>query len=1208
MIPKNFEKNYLKYGTMDANEAVAYVSYAFIDVAIVYPITPSSGMAENIEKFSVSKRKNIFGNRVAVRWMQSEAGVAGTMHGALTSGALATTYTASQGLLLMIPNMYKMAGELLPAVIHVASRTISTHALSIFGDHSDIYACRQIGFSMLCSNNPQESADMAIVAHLSAIESRVPFMHFFDGFRTSHEIQKIRLPDYKDLKNMLDSELLAKFRKRGLTPKNPVLRGSAQNDDIYFQIREACNKYYKNLPFVVLKYLKIINKKYKTDYKLFEFFGDKNAENIIVAMGSVCETCEEVIDYLKKSGKKIGVLKVRLFRPFVSEAFLKTIPKSVKKISVLDRTKEPGSVGEPLYLDVTATLVNKKIKVFRGRYGLSSKDTTPSDILSVFKNMDLEQPKEEFTIGINDDVTNLSLPVIEEINTSPKGTVSCKLWGLGSDGTISTSKNSIKIIGNETPFFVQGYFAYDSKKSGGLTIAHLRFGPNPIKSTYYVKNADFVACHNMSYIYKYDLLKDLNPGGKFLLNCSFEQKDLEKKLPENFKRNIFNKQVKFYIIDAVKISKDIGLEDKVGIVLQAAFFKILNFLDIQKVKEYMKKAATKTYIKKGKNIVSMNHEAIEIGIKKVKKVEILNAWSEIKTQKEKITYSKNDTNSLSCLNFTKNNMFLLGYVENILKIINKYEGNSLPVSKFLPYVDGTFPQGSAAFEKRSTATQIPEWKPENCIQCNLCSLVCPHAVIRPVLLNEEDLKIKPLSMKVKNALIFQNLKFSVVISAKDCTGCGCCVSVCPGFAKKGKALIMKKDFNKTLIQENFNFSLTLEQKLEEIQKKVSRFSPKGSQFYPPLLEFSGACAGCGQTPYAKLCTQLFGENMIIANATGCSSIWGGSSPSTPYTYNKNGHGPAWHNSLLEDNAEFGFGIMLGRDSVKKTLIQNIKTIYKNEENKEIKAACKYFFKVADNLQQKKATKFLLKILESKKKNSSVKTLDLIKNVLKNKSYLFKKSIWIFGGDGWAYDIGFGGLDHIIASNANVNVLIFDTEIYSNTGGQASKATPLASSAIFELTGKETVKKDLAAIFMTYGNAYIAQVALTADYTQCVKAFKEAESFDGPSVIIAYSPCINHGITKGMNSMQEEEKIAVKSGYWNLFRFDPRRSEQEKNPLMLDSRPPSFALEEFLKGENRYKVSEKLSPEKYKKLINKAKKCAAKKYESLAKRTLDPPQN
>lgn len=1177
-----------KMKTMDGNTAAAHVSYAFTEVAVIYPITPSSVMADETDKYSVAGRKNLFGQPVKVTQMQSEAGVAGAVHGSLSAGALTTTYTASQGLLLMIPNMYKMAGELLPSVIHVSARAVASHALSIFGDHSDIYACRQTGYAMLCANNPQEVMDLGAVAHLSAIKSRVPFLHFFDGFRTSHEIQKVAVWDYETLGDLLDWDAVEDFKNRALSPEHPVLRGSAQNDDVFFQAREASNSYYDRLPQIVEDYMKKVNEKTGANYKPFNYYGAPDAEKIIVAMGSVCETVEEVVDHLNATGEKVGLLKVHLYRPFVGEFLLSEIPETVKKISVLDRTKEPGSIGEPLYLDVLAALSTTKLKnvpVYSGRYGLGSKDTTPGDIIAVFKNMSEKKPKKRFTIGIVDDVTNLSLKVCENPDTTKPGTISCKFWGLGSDGTVGANKNTIKIIGDETDLYVQGYFAYDSKKSGGLTVSHLRFGKDPIKSTYYISRADFVACHNTSYMKKYDVVQDLKPGGSFLLNCPWSLNELETELPANVKKYIAENKISFYTINATKIGKEIGLGGKINTILQAAFFKISNIIPAEKALEYMKDAATKSYGKKGEKIVAMNYEAIERGMADLQKVAVPDEW-------------KNAEENAELKVATGERKELVRYVNEILKPVNAYKGNNLPVSAFVNHADGTLPQGSAAYEKRGVATDVPCWNPENCIQCNFCSFVCPHAVIRPVAMTEDELENAPEETKFKDMTGVSGMKFALTVSPLDCTGCGACVNVCPGMRGK-KALEMQPFETQKSQQKVFDYTNKLPRK-PEVAEKFKESTVKGSQFKQPLLEFSGACAGCGETPYAKLATQLFGDRMFIANATGCSSIWGGSLPSTPYTVNGEGKGPAWHNSLFEDNAEFGFGMALAQNTVRarlKNYVNEIKLLSKNED---LNSACDDYLKTfSDSEKSKGATELLLKELE-KILNKDEKINALTEKILKNKNYLSKKSVWIFGGDGWAYDIGFGGLDHVIASGENVNILVFDTEVYSNTGGQASKSTPVGSMAQFAAAGKSVKKKDLAAIAMSYGYVYVAQVAMGANYNQCMKAFIEAESYNGPSIIIAYAPCINHGIKGGMGTAPMEEKKAVESGYWNLFRFDPRLKLVEKNPFLLDSKTPSLNYRDFIMNEVRYSALERTNKERAEKLFTVAEKQSSDKYEHLLK--------
>ena len=1175
-----------KMKTMDGNSAVAHVSYAFTDVAAIYPITPSSVMADLTDKFSAQGAKNLFGRQVQVTEMQSEGGASGAVHGSLAAGALTTTYTASQGLLLMIPNMYKMAGELLPGVIHVSARALTSHALSIFGDHSDIYACRQTGYAMLCSNNPQECMDLAAVAHLAAIEGRVPFLHFFDGFRTSHEIQKIEEWDYADLADMLNWDAVEAFRRRALNPEHPVTRGTAQNDDIFFQAREACNKYYDAVPEVVVKYMDKVNAKIGTDYKPFNYYGAEDAEHVIVAMGSVCDCTEEVVDYLNAAGEKVGLLKVHLYRPFVADYMLRELPKTVKTISVLDRTKEPGSIGEPLYLDVLAAINGSDfagVKVYTGRYGLGSKDTTPGDIIAVYRNAESETPKRRFTIGIVDDVTNLSLPIVENPDTTPKGTHSCKFWGLGADGTVGANKNSIKIIGDNTDMYAQGYFAYDSKKSGGLTVSHLRFGKTPIKSTYYISKADFVACHNPSYVDKYDIVDDLKEGGSFLLNCPWDTEELSERLPGKMKKILAERHINFYTIDGIKIGKEIGLGGRINTVLQSAFFKIADIIPADKAKELMKAAAKKSYMKKGQAIVDMNYAAIDRGMEDLKKVEIPADWANAVDN--------------SAADKAEGNGALVEYVNEILKPVNAYKGNKLPVSTFMDHVDGTAPNGSAAYEKRGIAVDVPEWNPENCIQCNRCAIVCPHAVIRPVAMTADELAKAPEGTKSLPMMGLKDLNFVMTVSTLDCTGCGACAQVCPG--KKGaKALTMQSIDSQRPKQAVFDYALTLEDK-PEVHEKFKFTTVKGSQFKQPLLEFSGACAGCGETPYAKLVTQLFGDRMFIANATGCSSIWGASAPATPYTKNKKGYGPAWQNSLFEDNAEFGLGMALGQKAIRNRLIEYVEGIQKDTDSADLKTACQnYLDTVTDSTSSRPATDALIAELE--KNTEDAKVGELVKKTLVDKDELAKKSMWIFGGDGWAYDIGIGGLDHVIASGENVNILVFDTEVYSNTGGQASKATPVGSVAQFAAAGKAVKKKDLAAIAMSYGYVYVAQCAMGADNNQVLKAMVEAESYNGPSLVICYAPCINHGIKGGMGIAQLEEKKAVEAGYWNIFRYDPRLADEGKNPFMLDGKAPSASYRDFIMGEVRYNSLTRSFPERAEKLFEKAEKVAADKYAHLEK--------
>ena len=1179
-----------KMKTMDGNSATAHVSYAFTDVAAIYPITPSSVMADETDKYAAAGLKNLFGRQVQVTEMQSEAGAAGAVHGSLSAGALTTTYTASQGLLLMIPNMYKMAGELLPSVIHVSARTISSHALNIFGDHSDVYACRQTGYAMLCSNSPQECMDLGAVAHLSAIKGRVPFVHFFDGFRTSHEIQKIETWDYNDLADMLDWDAVDAFRRHALNPEHPVTRGTAQNGDIFFQAREACNKYYDAVPEIVVDYMNKVNEKIGTDYKPFNYYGAPDAEKIIIAMGSVCEAIEEVVDYLNAAGEKLGLVKVHLYRPFVAKYLLDVIPATVKKIAVLDRTKEPGSIGEPLYLDVVAAFQGTQfatVPVSTGRYGLGSKDTTPGQIIAVYRNMDAASPKMRFTIGIEDDVTHLSLEEKENPDTTPKGTTSCKFWGLGSDGTVGANKNSIKIIGDHTDMYAQGYFQYDSKKSGGVTISHLRFGSQPIKSTYYVKKADFVACHNPSYITKYDIVEDLKKGGTFLLNCPWDVEELSHRLPGKVKRFIAQNDIKFYVIDGISIGKELGLGTRINTILQAAFFKLSNIIPVDDAVEFMKAAAKKSYGKKGDAIVQMNYNAIDRGIVDVKEVAVPAEWANAEDNEHDVTPV-----------VTGDRKEIVDFVNNILTPVNAQKGDSLPVSTFVKDADGTFPNGSAAFEKRGIAVDVPEWNPQNCIQCNFCSFVCPHAVIRPVAMTAEEAAAAPADMKMKDMTGLPGFKFGVTVSTLDCTGCGACAVVCPGM-KGEKALTMKPIDSQMAQQDVFAYGQSLPAK-KEVAEKFKATTVKGSQFRQPLLEFSGACAGCGETPYAKLMTQLYGDRMYIANATGCSSIWGASAPSTPYTVNKKGFGPAWSNSLFEDNAEFGFGMTLAQEAIRGRLMEYVEKIASLTDKDDVKAVCENYIATKDDcMANRDAADALIAVLEPMAAHDC-EMGQLAKKALADKDYLAKKSMWILGGDGWAYDIGFGGLDHVIASGKNVNILVFDTEVYSNTGGQASKATPVGSVAQFAATGKGVKKKDLASIAMSYGYVYVAQIAMGADKNQCLKAFAEAEAYNGPSIIIAYAPCINHGIKGGMGIAQLEEEKAVKAGYWHLFRFNPALADEGKNPFSLDSKAPSASYRDFIMNEVRYNSLTRAFPERAEKLFAEAEKAATEKYEHLVR--------
>ena len=1168
-----------KMKTMDGNNAAAHVSYAYTDVAAIYPITPSSVMAEVTDKWSADGRVNVFGQQVKVTEMQSEAGAAGTVHGSLSAGALTTTFTASQGLLLMIPNMYKIAGELLPCVINCSARALASHALSIFGDHSDVYACRQTGFAMLCEGNVQEVMDLTAVAHLAAIKGRVPFLNFFDGFRTSHELQKIETWDYEDLKDMLDFDAVDAYRKSAMNPERPYLKGTAQNPDIFFQAREACNPYYDAVPAIVEQYMNKVNEKIGTDYKLFNYYGAPDAENIIIAMGSVCDTIEETIDYMNAAGAKVGLIKVRLYRPFSAKHLIDAIPATVKTISVLDRTKEPGALGEPLFLDVVASLSTSQyanIPVYGGRYGLGSKDTIPAQIIAVYKNAEKADGKKRFTIGINDDVTYLSLDIDENPNTTPEGTTSCKFWGLGSDGTVGANKNSIKIIGDHTDMYAQAYFSYDSKKSGGVTISHLRFGKNPIKSTYLINKADFVACHNPSYIGRYDMIEDLNPGGTFLLNCQWDMAEINERMPAKDKKYIAENNIQFYTIDGVKIGKEIGLGGRINTVLQSAFFKLANIIPAADALQYMKDAATASYGKKGEKVVAMNHAAIDAGMEALVKIDVPADWA-------------NATGEGQAVKAEGDNKRLVDYVNDIQNPVNAQRGDSLPVSAFKDYVDGAVPTGSSAYEKRGIAVDVPSWIPENCIQCNFCSYVCPHAVIRPVALTEEEAANVPEGAKVTDMTGMPGYKFAVTVSALDCTGCGSCVNVCPG--KKGeKALVMKPLDSQLASQNMFAYAEKTAPK-PEVLEKFKETTVKGSQFKQPLLEFSGACAGCGETPYAKLITQLYGERMYIANATGCSSIWGGSAPSTPYTTNKvSGFGPAWANSLFEDNAEYGYGMYLAQKAIRDSLISKVKAL--NPEKEDVKAAVEeYLNTLNDGKLNKIATDKLVAALEAC-------GCDKAKEILKDKEYLAKKSIWILGGDGWAYDIGFGGLDHVIASGEDINILVFDTEVYSNTGGQSSKSTPTGAVAQFAAAGKEVKKKDLAGIAMSYGYVYVAQVAMGADYNQCIKAFNEAESYNGPSIVIAYAPCINHGIRGGMGISQTEEKNAVMSGYWHNFRFDPRNALEGKNPFTLDSKAPTASYRDFILNEVRYSSLVRAFPDRADDLFVKAEENAAKRYEHL----------
>ena len=1161
-----------KKKTMDGNSAAAHVSYAFTEVAAIYPITPSSNMAEETDAMAARGVKNIFGQTVRVAEMESEGGAAGAVHGSLSAGALTTTYTASQGLLLMIPNMYKIAGELIPSVIHVSARCVSTHALNIFGDHSDVMACRQTGYAMLCSANVQEVMDLGAVAHLSTLKSRVPFLHFFDGFRTSHEIQKIEVWDYDDLKSMVDMDDVQAFRARALNPERPVLRGSAENSDIFFQHREACNKYYNDAVATTEMYMNMVNDKLGTDYKLFNYYGAEDADRVIVAMGSVCDTIKETVDFLNARGEKVGMIKVHLYRPFSVKHLIDVVPDSVKFISVIDRTKEPGSLGEPLFLDVVAALKNSKfsdVPVYGGRYGLGSKDTLPAHIISVYNNMNAPHPKTEFTLSINDDVTNLSLDVTESPDTTPKGTTSCKFWGLGSDGTVGANKDSIKIIGDNTDMYAQGYFFYDSKKSGGITVSHLRFGSSPITSTYLINKANFVACHNPSYVTKYDMVQDIVPGGTFLLNCIWSPEELDKQLPAKMKKYIAENNINFYTINGIKIAEEVGLPGRASTILQSAFFTIANIIPVDKAIELMKKAVVKKFSKKGEAVVNANCNGIDRGSKEVVKIDVPESWKDAVDEEKEIAIPTNRPE-------------MKDFVKNILHPIDHLHGDDLPVSKFVDRADGVYPQGSAAFEKRGIAITVPEWDGTKCAQCNLCSMVCPHAVIRPVCLNEEEVKNAPEGTQlVKHKKT--DYQYAIIVSTLDCTGCGSCANVCPT-----KSLTMKPIASQLKSQPIYDALSQIDAKPEVLTNNTI-----GVQYRKPYLEFSGACAGCGETPYAKLATQLYGDRMYIANATGCSSIWGGSAPSTPYTVDKKGHGPAWSNSLFEDNAEFGYGMMLAQKQIRERLANDAQVLLDTPVADKVQVWLDTYDDAAANTE---ASDALIAALENTELDGEAN--DAKVDFLKDKDYAAKKYQFIFGGDGWAYDIGFGGLDHVIAQNQDVNIVVFDTEVYSNTGGQASKATPTGAVAKFAASGKVVKKKDLAQIAMSYGYVYVAQVAMGANAAQCLKAFQEAAAYNGPSLIICYAPCINHGIKMPFN--QAEQKKAVMAGYWNLFRFNPALAEEGKNPFSLDSKAPTADYVEFIEGETRYSALKRSFPGKAEELFGIAAENSIEKYNKLAK--------
>ncbi|TJX15218.1 pyruvate:ferredoxin (flavodoxin) oxidoreductase [Tissierella creatinini] len=1159
--------------TMDGNTAAAYVSYAFTDVAAIYPITPSSNMAESVDEWAAHGKKNLFGQEVLVTEMQSEAGAAGAVHGSLQAGALTTTYTASQGLLLMIPNMYKIAGELLPGVLHVSARALASHALSIFGDHQDVMAARQTGFAMLASGSVQEVMDLGGVAHLSAIKGRVPFLHFFDGFRTSHEVQKIEVIDYEELDKLLDKEALNEFRKRALNPENPVTRGTAQNPDIYFQAAEASNPFYENIVEVTADYLKEISKVTGREYKPFNYYGDPEAENVIIAMGSVTETIEETIDLLRSRGEKVGVVKVHLYRPFSPKYFFDVLPSTVKKIAVLDRTKEKGALGEPLYLDVVELFYNREEKplIIGGRYGLGSKDTTPSQILTVYENLKSAEPKNGFTIGIVDDVTNLSLDIKEVINTEPEGTIKCKFWGYGSDGTVGANKQAIKIIGDDTDMYAQGYFSYDSKKSGGVTISHLRFGKSPIKSTYLISDADFISCSKQSYVYQYDLLKGLKKGGTFLLNCIWDESELEKNLPAKMKKFIAENDINFYIINATRIASDIGLGGRTNMIMQSAFFKLAKVMPIEDAVGHLKKSIVNAYGKKGEKIVNMNYEAVDKGIDALVKIGVPTSWKDaVDTETENL---------------------LPEFIKNVVEPMNRQEGDNLPVSTFIGREDGTFPMGTSAYEKRAIAVEVPHWIKENCIQCNQCSYVCPHAVIRPVLVDESEKSNAPETFETLKPIGkgMEGLEYRIQVSTLDCTGCGNCADVCPA---KTKALVMTHFEDDYEVQsKNWEYAMT-------VKAKGDLFDPsnlKNTQFQEPLLEFSGACAGCGETPYAKLVTQLYGDRMYIANATGCSSIWGASAPATPYCKNQEGKGPAWANSLFEDNAEYGYGMAVANRQIREKIEIAMKEFLGLGLDSELN---QYFNEWLEGMDDAKASKAASGMIIPRlgQDTGNAKGNELLKLIEELKDYLIKKSVWIFGGDGWAYDIGFGGLDHVLASGENINVFVFDTEVYSNTGGQSSKSTPTAAVAKFAAAGKKMRKKDLGMIAASYGYVYVAQISMGANMNQTLKAIKEAESYDGPSLIIAYAPCINHGIKSGMGTTIKQEKKAVDTGYWHLYRFDPRLADEGKNPFVLDSKEPTEPFMDFINSEVRYTSLKLAFPEQAEELFKAAEKNAKARYE------------